>query len=379
MYQAEALRRPWLRWHILRVLLHKEVLRQLANRGGIVLALLLIGLSLLLSLGKSSTRGPLLGGNVQLCYLIYKRDDPAFQEIRPWVIALRDHKPPEWTESDFRIRRADQMTVDKDGKIQFPANAGSIQIESNGRDERGQWKYKVDIWYPGDNDAVLSSYETWFWRETQRYFLPTREIQHGADERHRQFGSADLYSALAPVPIFFALFFSCVYLLPSLTCEERERGILLAQALSPASPLEILVSKFLFYAVIGIGLSAILAGIYRPGVLIERFFWLALISWSLGALSIGLTIATLAGTQRLASVGAMCYLLMVALFITISQQMNISALPWLFVEYHGENMMHAALAGSIDMSHWFHLVVATILAICWAALATVLFRYRGWQ
>jgi hypothetical protein len=35
----------------------------------------------------------------------------------------------------------------------------------------------------------------------------------------------------------------------SLTCEERERGILLAQALSPASAREILAAKFLFYPV----------------------------------------------------------------------------------------------------------------------------------
>jgi hypothetical protein len=42
-------RKPWLRWHVLRTLLHKEVLRHLANRGGIVLVLLLIVASLLLS------------------------------------------------------------------------------------------------------------------------------------------------------------------------------------------------------------------------------------------------------------------------------------------------------------------------------------------
>ena len=41
---------PRFRWHILRALLHKEVLRLLANRGAIALALLLIVAALLISL-----------------------------------------------------------------------------------------------------------------------------------------------------------------------------------------------------------------------------------------------------------------------------------------------------------------------------------------
>src|SRR6266566_5386434 len=42
-------KRPWFRSHVLRTLLHKEVLRHLANRGGIALVLLLVVASLLLS------------------------------------------------------------------------------------------------------------------------------------------------------------------------------------------------------------------------------------------------------------------------------------------------------------------------------------------
>ena len=71
----------------------------------------------------------------------------------------------------------------------------------------------------------------------------------------------DLRSAVATGMVVFSLYFFCVYLLPTMTCEERERGVLLAQALSPASPLEILAAKFLFYPLLGITMAAILAGI----------------------------------------------------------------------------------------------------------------------
>jgi hypothetical protein len=365
-----------LRRRILRTLLHKEMLRHLANRGGIVMIILLVVMSLMLSLGKSTSQGPLLGGTVQRCFVIYKKDDPAFKKIESWASYLDEHRPPEWrSENTLRITTADEVDRDAEGKIKL-GNAGSIQIESIGKDSDGNWKFKVDLWYPGDNSAALSTYESWFWKETKRYFSPLPEIKEFS---RRSEGSPDLRSALAPVPIFFALFFACVYLLPSMTCEERERGVLLAQALSPASPLEILISKFLFYSVLGIGLGILLAGIYRPSVLLQPFLWLALITVSLGSVSIGLTIATLAKTQRLASVGAMCYLLMVALFLFTMQQINLPVVPWLFLEYHTPEMLHAVLAGSVTTWHWVHLVFTALLAVGWATVATVLFRQRGWQ
>lgn len=364
-----------LRWRILRTLLHKELLRHLANRGGIALIMLLVVMSLMLSLSKSTSQGPLLGGNVQRCYLIYKKDDPERKDIERWIAHLRKQRPDEWNDDMFRIRTADKMPTDSDGKIVLQ-NAGSIYIESNGKDAEGRPKFKVAFWYPGDNSAVLGTFESWFWRESARYFSPHPEIE---ESKIRSIGSADLRSALAPVPVIFALFFACVYLLPSMTCEERERGVLLAQALSPASPLEILASKFLFYSTLGIGLGALLAGIYRPAILLQPFFWLAVIVSSLGSMSIGLTIATLAKTQRLASVGAMCYLLMVALFLLTMQQIDLPYLPWLFLEFHTPKMLEAAMADSVMIWHWFNLLFAALLAVGWTILATILFRHRGWQ
>ena len=38
--------------------------------------------------------------------------------------------------------------------------------------------------------------------------------------------------AVATGLVIFALYFTCVYLLPTLNCEERERGVLLAQAVT---------------------------------------------------------------------------------------------------------------------------------------------------
>src|SRR4029434_4699495 len=121
------------------------------------------------------------------------------------------------------------------------------------------------------------------------------------DERSALAGGYDTRSGIATSLVLFGLFFVCVYLLPSLTCEERERGVLLAQALSPASTSELLFAKFLFYPVIGVALAALIAGVQEPRVLLRAFFWLALVVSAVGSMGVGLTIASVARTQRAAS------------------------------------------------------------------------------
>jgi hypothetical protein len=192
-------------------------------------------------------------------------------------------------------------------------------------------------------------------------------------------GGLDSRSGIATALVLFALFFVCVYLLPSLTCEERERGVLLAQALSPASPFEILFAKLLFYPVIGVALAALIAGITNPSILSRPIFWLGLIAGALGSLGIGLTIASLAKTQRAASMGALCYTLVVALMLFICQRNNIPGLPYIALEYHCPRVLHAAFSDAVYSYHWGNLAGAYILAWLWIILATFMFRRWGWQ
>src|SRR3954468_20420771 len=81
-----------MRWYILRTLLYKEVLRHLANRGGIALALLLVVAALLLSVfqgreGQASGFAP----GVQVCFVDYWEEDAL-------VAHLRQHRPADLRE-----------------------------------------------------------------------------------------------------------------------------------------------------------------------------------------------------------------------------------------------------------------------------------------
>jgi hypothetical protein len=275
----------------------------------------------------------------------------------------------------------------------------------------------------------MAAYETWFWKETHRFFqaraaadlrdrgvdadraLPAPDLEdelwpqrqayqtlveryvaagNGSParnalpplemkERAIAGGALDLRAAIATALVLFSLCFTCVYLMPSLTCEERERGLLLAQALSPASAAEILAAKFLFYPAFGILLATLLAGIHNPAVLTRAFFWMTLGTLSVGTLGIGMTIACLAKTQRAASLGALCYMLAVALVLLVCQQNNISLLPRLALEYHAPHILHATLTNRLQPEHWWNLAASAALAAGWAMAAVILFRRRGWQ
>jgi hypothetical protein len=377
-----------MRWHILRTLLHKEALRHLANRGGLALVLLLVVASLLLSLFGGDQQAPGFAPGVRLCYVDYWQDGPLIDHLRENV--------PEALDGKVRFRPLEAVPTDSGGVIIYPQNTGAIQLRplpggtGDAKAPPDKAAYKVWFWHPGADGTALAPFEAWFWKETLRFSEDRSGPTSAGDaidgpvlrlqtEHSELIGGLDPRSGMATALVIFGLFFVCVYLMPSLTCEERERGVLLAQALSPASPREILAAKFLFYPPAALALAALLAGTYRPAVLLTPFFWLALTVSVVGSMGVGLTIASLARTQRAASLGALCYMLAVALILFICQQNNIPGLPYLALEYHAPRMIHAALTGSVVWYHWGHLAGAAVLAVVWALIAVRVFRRYGWQ
>jgi hypothetical protein len=402
-----------MRLYIIRALVNKECSRHLANRGGIALALLLVAGAVLLSVfapeEAASAGGTGMVGGVHHCFIDFDRPTPLIKHLQANV-------PKEFTEQvKFReVGNAD----DVNSLVIYPVGTGAIKIRQ--LNESGKRTLQVDVWHPEGDRNALAPYEAWFWKESRRAYRVEAEkkadgaklgaepaFDAGTDwaivEAHEEFAKRvtnaggggvpkleinrkglggkvlDFRAAIATGMVVFALYFACVYLLPTLNCEERERGVLLAQALSPASPLEILTAKFLFYPVMGIVLAAILAGIYRPAVLGSLFFWLSLMAVAGGFLGIGMTVATLAKTQRAAFLGAMCYLMSVSMVLLICSTNGIPVIPYLAVEYHGPRILHAALSGDVYPYHWLHLIGAIGLACAWLFAAGWLFRRRGWQ
>jgi hypothetical protein len=377
-----------MRWRILQTLLLKEWWRLLANKGGISLLLLLVVASMLLSFfGNKDGATANVSIGIQHCYLDYANDGPLVRH-------LKSHVPVE-LQSQVTIRPLAQSVIDGKGTIGYPPATGAIQLRPLPEDPNGPGML-IWFWHPGEDSSSLAPYEAWLWRETLDYYRQAQtestaglgsETQLATAsklppiviKRSSLSGGLDERSGLATALILFGIFFVCVYLQSSLTCEERERGVLLAQALSPATSLEILAAKFIFYPTIALAMALVAAGTYKPAVLTQPFFWLSLVVSICGSMGIGLTVASLARTQRSASIGAMCYMLSVALLLFICQHNAIALLPYVALEYYCPRLLHAAMTGSVQWYHWGNLIGAGLLTCAWMAMATWLFRRYGWQ
>jgi hypothetical protein len=337
---------------------------------------------------------------------------------------LKAHVPDEFRER-VQFRAEPDIPRDRSGTLQYVAGEGAVQLRpaSDGSGE----EYVVWFWYSGGDPAALAPYEDWFWRETRQFFheqavrslpidrqdqarrlLPPPTTTNPArllaelerqyrdrlaaiaapgpppplpelDVRHSALRTIDVRRAVATALVLFSLFFACVYVQSSLTCEERERGVLLAQVISPATAGEIVAAKAIVFAGGGLVLAALLAGICQPPVLAAPFFWLAITAAAAGLLGVGLVIASLARTQRAAGVTALAYTLAVALVILVTSLVGVPGIPLLMIEYHLPKTLQAALDGSVQPAHWLNLAITAMLAFAWLFAGLVLFRRRGWQ
>jgi hypothetical protein len=58
---------------------------------------------------------------------------------------------------------------------------------------------------------------------------------------------------------------------------------------------------------------------------------------------------------------------------------DLPVVPWLLIEFHLPPMLQAALDGSVQQTHWLHLIATALMAFVWLAVGVILFARRGWQ
>jgi hypothetical protein len=177
--------------------------------------------------------------------------------------------------------------------------------------------------------------------------------------------------------VLFSLFFASALLLPSLTCEERERGTQSAQALSPASALDMVTAKAIVYPGLGMILAMAVAIFSRPIATLTPAFWLVLVIIASGTFGLGLIIASLAPTQRAASTGALAYALIVATVTVVGQRCDIPNLSTVFPESHYPSLLYAVFGDANASCHWRSLGGPFFLSLLWVGVGALLFRRWG--
>src|SRR5207245_1763173 len=73
------------------------------------------------------------------------------------------------------FRTFDQVPTDAHGVYVYDQSTGAIQVWLNGTDDSGRPRYRILLWHPGSDPAVLTPYLRWFWQTTFRYFQSQNE------------------------------------------------------------------------------------------------------------------------------------------------------------------------------------------------------------
>jgi hypothetical protein len=344
------------RWPIVRTLLAKEVARLAGHRGALALIGLLAAAALLLR-----AAGP---PAVDTCWIDYWEDGP-------WIRGLRASLPPELRRL-VRFRPVADAPVDGAGILQYGLTEGAIQLRPL-PPAADRPRVKVWVWYPGDDPAALAAVEDWFWRAAREGTAAPELVVERSPLR-----GLDVRRAAAAGLVLFAVFFVCVCMLPAVACEEKERGTWAAQTLTPATAADAVAAKALCYVPTAAALAIVLAGLARPAVWAEPFFWPAVAVAAVGAFGLGITIAALAPTQRAAGIGALGYAVAAAVVVAACRRLGVSVVPALMLEAHVPANVFAAVAGDVLPGQWRDLAVTAGLAAAWVVTGTALVC-RRWR
>lgn len=369
-----------IRISILRILIHRELLRMIKSPSALMLLGLLTAIAILVATSKPPTPP------TPTCWIVYWEDSP-------WVEFLEESLAKE-PGIPMRLRHHEDMKK-IDGEIAYPAGDMAIEIEPplQGLSEANQKKMWLVYRYSGTDANVMRPHLQWFWHksiehlgetpEIARFVLPIRaRTRADMAAMIEQTSVKDLITTEVTAALMLLLiqFFACCYLLVSFTAQDRERGTLMALVLTPATTREILIAKFLFHLAISILMTLILLGILVPKAIPRPMLWLVVIANSVALMSIGTIITTLTKSQTAAGLLTLCYMMGQGVIFYLSTKFVAFDLVKLFMfERYGFPMLFLAVKQDIPLWAATGLIWLWAIIAVWFVSAVTMFHRRGWR
>ncbi|MFN0195865.1 MAG: ABC transporter permease, partial [Planctomycetaceae bacterium] len=328
-----------IRWHLVRILVGREMLRLRKNPAAIMLLGLLLALALLIS---ASTPPPRPTGPAT-CWIVYWEYDPL-------VELLRKRLP---SNLSIKIASRDDFPLNADRPV-YPPGDHAIELRPQVLDADGNPHPQIAFLYSGDTEQILFPYTQWFWSITAEHLGDLAPLQIVSQplqttRKPRGLESTSLTDLLTPemtasLLLFAVQFFICCHLFVSFTSQDRERGTLNALALTPAHPVEILYAKYIFHLILSLAASAAMIAILKPSSIGQPLLWGSIGLTSLGLLSVGTLICALCRTQSAAGLLMLCYLLgMGVVFVLGTRYTMVGSLRLMMFETHSMSLTYMSL------------------------------------
>ncbi len=361
-----------LRGPIIRTLLYKEVLRYRYNWGLLVMIVALLALAALVSISARLEVLPGQGGlAVKECYILYSISTPL---AIPWAGHLQQNPPPAPYKVRFDIRLLYHPQTNRPALP--PATMAIELLPPAVANPSGVWKARY--WYLKEAPAGVLPYRDWFVTETRRYLKSTPRFEEETQSTITDIERTDRVPIIITALVVFSLYLPSFNLYITSTGEEREKRMLLALLLSPATAAEVVAAKAIFYALVSMAVAAAIVAMYDPGLLLNPLLWSTVFFGSLGYVAIGTVVISIVRRQTTINTVSMLYLVATGIIMFLGTILELFRLiRFALVEDFLYRQMHQII--SAQTADWVMLNQAALagLALVWTVAAIWVFSRQG--
>ncbi len=354
-----------LRLRILRTLLYKEVLRYRYNWGLLVVVFALIALAALVSLGGENE---MLTGQVPASDRKLRVVCP---NDSPWGEYLRQHLPPrDELEVEFRTRLPSSNA----------RSVLSVELFAPGEAPDGEppvSAHTARFWHRDADTSNLLVCQDWIERESAQYLSRQPAIEMQRAKIHSTQG--EMVPLVITGLVAFALYLPAFNLFITSTGEEREKRQLLALLLTPVRPLEMVVSKAIFYAAGSLFVSLTVVALYKPSLAFDPRLVVAVLLGSVGYVAIGTVLISYIRRQTTISTVSMLYLMGVGGVVSMAKVIPVfNVLRFLLIENYLYPLLKLVLTGEPPTRHQYgDLAGLAVVVTGWLVVAVMVFARRS--
>lgn len=367
-----------IRISMLKILLGREFMRLKKNPSALLLLGMLAAVALLMATSRPVDKpAKPVADNF---WIIYDRETA-------WVQFLAKNRPEH---PPIKVLKKDRLTnPNSNGRISLPP--GDCGLEIKHKDVGEGVEVSLTGLYFGPSSDIMDPLMNWFWPKVVEFqdekvkfdYLP--QLMGGRRQKTAEETSlSDLVKAevVGTVLLLIVQFFTCCHLLVSFTSQDRERGTLTALVLSPARMSEILVARFIFHLALSMSGSIAVVAILQPAALARPVLWLTLLLTSIGLMSVGTCIATMAKTQASAALLGLCYMLGGAVLFYLSTKFTaFGLLKRMSFESYSFLLIYQTLKAPIVVEQAMLLGLGWLVGIvfAWVYVARTTFYRFGWR
>jgi hypothetical protein len=364
------------RWHIVRTLLFKEVLRYRYNWGLLVVVAALLGLSGLVALSSRFSKlfPGQAGSEIQTCRIIHG-DRPLSKQ---WADYLRKHPPAGFqVEYEERPHGSPLQPLVRDGELLVTLGVPEDTGDSSVLPGQG---WRIRYWCKDETAPGTMALRDWvegatadFLGSSPRVAFETKEgvVPPGTEK-------VEIMSTIVTAFSIFALYLFSFHLFVTSTGEEREKKVLLGLLLSPASAHEVLAAKAIFYGAGSLVVSLAVVGMFSPALLLRPLLWLTVACGSLAYVAIGTVVISIVRRQTTINTVSMLYLLVTTIIMMLSQVLpSFVLLKAFLVENYLYAQMKQLVAGQWHL--WMIITQAALMigTVVWCVIAVWVFARRA--